>query len=267
MGDKNKVIVIPTFIMADLENAPIVPTETLPVSTPISTETITEPTTAKSESVGRSEVRNPDKLLELFNSQKEELTALKLYKAKRDKELSDLDQERLKKDQQYEALFPIKIEEAVKPYLEKVNAYEADKLALSNKLQESETKYQKLQESLKVSSQKELLYSEFTNAQGNPKVTKEALWKLYGSDVKTDKDGHTVELPELIKTIQSDSFGSSLFVTPSPSGSGTSPQTKANTAKLETDKPRSVTQAMLLNPRKHGINMADISSGKIVVEG
>lgn len=247
--------------MTDLENVSTVPTEALQPkadSTLVPTEKPTE---------SKSEVRNPEKLLELFNAQKEELSALKTYKATRDQELSTLEQDRLKKEQQYEALIPLKIEEALKPYLEKVTSYEADKVNLSNKLLEAESKYQELQESLKVASQKDSLYSEFTSASGNPKVTKEALWKLYGSDIKTDKEGNTIEWPELIKTIQADTFGASLFVVSSPSGSGTSPQTKANTAKQETNKPRSVTQAMLLNPRKHGINMSDISSGKIIVEG
>lgn len=246
--------------MADLENTtPIVSTEpntsTVPVAVP---PTPTEP--------ANTSVRNPERLLELFNQQKEELANLKKYKTDRDTELSQIEQARLQKEQQYEALIPIKIEEALKPYTEKLTAYESEKVTLSNKLLEAESKYQSLQDSLTTASLKDSLYSEFVKSEGDPATSKESLWKLYG-DQATITEGKIADLPGLIKMIQDDSFGAKLFVAKVPNGSATPPQTKAGVTKEATDKPRSVTQAMLLNPRKHGINTADIISGKIVVEG
>lgn len=252
--------------MTDLETTPIVPTETL--QAPQVTRTVDVTATPILPVQPESTVRNPDKLLELFNAQKAELAEYKKYKTTRESELGVIEQDRLKKEQQYEALIPLKIEEALKPYLEKVALYETDKVNLSNKLLEAQSKYQMLQDSLNVSSMKDSLYTEFVAAKGDPSTSKEALWKLYGADIKVDKDGKPTELPELMKTIQADSFGSRLFIATVPSGTGTTPQTtKAGSAKTESDKPRSVTQAMLLSPRKHGITMADIGSGKIIVEG
>lgn len=246
--------------MTEPENTnPTVPTEpNVPATPPTVPSPPTEP--------ANTSVRNPERLLELFNQQKEELATLKKYKTDRDTELSVIEQDRLKKEQQYEALIPLKIEEALKPYTEKLTAYESEKVTLSNKLLEAESKYQTLQDSLTSASLKDSLYSEFVKSEGDPATSKESLWKLYG-DQATITEGKISDLPGLIKTIQEDSFGAKLFIAKVPNGSATPPQTKAGVTKTETDKPRSVTKAMLLNPRKHGINTADIISGKIVVEG
>lgn len=213
-----------------------------------------------------SPVRNPEGLLNAYEAQKKEIADLKAFKLKRESELSAIEQDRLKKEQQFEALIPLKIEEALKPYAEKLTAYEIDKVSLTAKLSEAETKYEDLKNSLKLSSDKEALYAEFLVQKGDNSTSKDALWKLYGSEVKQDKDGQPIELTELVKTIALDSFGSKLFSLPALSGTGTPPQ-KSTAAKEATDKPRSVTQAMLLNPRKHSIKTEDIMSGKIVVEG
>lgn len=234
--------------------------------TPESTNQTVPATIPTPPESSNTSVRNPERLLELFNQQKEELASLKKYKTDRDTELSTIEQDRLKKEQQYEALIPLKIEEALKPYAEKLTAYESEKVTLSNKLLEAESKYQTLQDSLTTASLKDSLYSEFVKSEGDPATSKESLWKLYG-DQATITEGKISDLPGLIKTIQSDSFGAKLFITKVPSGSATPPQTKAGVNKEAASQPRSVTKAMLLNPRKHGINTADIISGKIVVEG
>lgn len=245
--------------MSEAENTtPIVPTETTSTTVPATTTTTPE--------TSSTSVRNPERLLELFNQQKEELANLKKYKSDRDTELGAIEQDRLKKEQQYEALIPLKIEEALKPYTEKLTAYETEKVTLQNQLLESQSKYQTLQDSLTTASLKDSLYAEFVKSEGDPSTSKESLWKLYG-DQATIKEGKIESLPDLIKTIQSDSFGAKLFIAKVPNGSATPPQTKAGVTKEETAMPRSVTKEMLLNPRKHGIKTEDIVSGKIVVEG
>lgn len=239
--------------MADLENT-IEPVTIEPVETP--------PTAPAPEPV----VRNPEKLLELFNAQKAEMAALKAYKTEQENKVALSEQDRLKKEQQYEALVPIKIEEALKPYLEQIKEFETTKSTLATKLAEAEKRYTDLQDKLKTQSLQDSLYSEFVNQKGDATLNKLDLWKLYGDSVKIDKDGNALELSALMETIKASTLGAKLFVTVTPVGSGTS-GTKASATKEATDKPRVVTQAMLLNPRKHGINTADVKSGKIVVEG
>ena len=245
--------------MTDLENTSVVPAETKVSIVP----EIVAPST-------ESTVRNPDKLLEHYNQAKLELAELKKYKSESEAQQSVLAQTRLKKEEQYEALMPLKIEEALKPYLEQIKQFESSKLALSSQLTESEKRDSDLQNTLKTSSLQDALYSEFTNLvgtqKGDPSLSKVDIWKLYGSDVKVDNSGKPIELAALIETIKTSPLGSKLFVSVTPVGSGTS-QTKASNTKDATDKPRVVTQAMLLNPRKHNINTSDIKSGKIVVEG
>lgn len=242
--------------MTDLETTPIVPEETKTVVPETIKPIVTEST-----------VRNPDKLLERYEAQKAELAELKKYKSTKDAELSASEQERLKKEQQYEALVPLKIEEALKPYLAQVKTFESDKATLTTKLAESEKKYNDLQSLLKTNSLQESLYSEFIAQKGDGTlVDKSALWKIYGDGVKLSSEGDPIELDKLMETIKGTTLGAKLFTVVSPVGSGTT-QTKATQMKTDSDKPRVVTQEMLLNPRKHGINTKDITSGKIVVEG
>lgn len=251
-------------IMSDPENTPIVtetpepPTNTN--SLPPGTNTVTS--TTPTEPV----VRNPEKLLELFNQQKVDLAELKKYKTDREQELATLEQDRLKKEQQYEALIPIKIQEAIKPYVTELENFKSAKVTLENQLLEAQSKYQMLQDSLLDASLKESLYAEFLKSDGDPKTSKDALWKLYG-DSATVKEGKIEGLTDLIKTIQSDTIGSRLFTVKQPNGTGTPPQTKTGVTQDSPNTPRSVTKAMLLNPRKHGFSTEDIISGKVIVEG
>lgn len=217
-------------------------------------------------STATTEVRDPNKLLELYNQQKEELRVLKDFKSKQEQAQSKAEQERLQKEQQYEALIPIKVKEAVEPVQANLTKAEQEKAKLQEKLALAEKKYQDLQTEIKVSKSQDIFYSEFLGQNGDPKTSKETLWKLYGDKVTFDDKGSITRVPELFKSLQSDDFGSKLFIASNPSGSGTSPQGKANVSTSTSSAPRVVTKAMLLSPRKHGFTMNDITTGKVVVE-
>lgn len=217
-------------------------------------------------STATTEVRDPNKLLELYNQQKDELKELRNFKTKQEQEKSKAEQERLQKEQQYEALIPLKVKEAVEPIQSNLTKVEQEKAKLQEKLAQAEKKYQDLQTEIKVSKSQDVLYTEFLSANGDPKTSKETLWKLYGDKVTFDDKGSVQGVSELFKSLQSDDFGSKLFIVSTPSGSGTSPQGKSNVTTNASSAPRVVTKAMLLSPRKHGFTMDDITTGKVVVE-
>jgi len=215
-----------------------------------------------------SGVRNPDKLLELYNQQKEELKTLKDFKAGKEDEARGMEEERLKKEQQYEALIPVKIKEATDPLQKQLDKLTKERGEWETKYKESNTQYEALQTTIKTDKLKDEVYQGFLSQGGDSKTTsKDTLWKLYGGDITVDEKGGAKDLEAMFTTMKADSFGQKLFVATVPEGTGT-PQQSSNTPKASTgNKPRSVTKAMLLNPKKHGITPEDIISGKVLVEG
>jgi len=215
-----------------------------------------------------SGVRNPDKLLELYNQQKEELKSLKDFKASKEAESSQAEQDRLKKEQQYEALIPVKIKEAIDPLQKQVTKLEKERGDWETKYKESNTQYEALQTTIKTDKLKDELYQGFLSQGGDSKsTTKDTLWKIYGSDVKVDDSGKPNDLEAMFITMKADSFGQKLFVATVPEGTGTPPQSNLSPKASTGSKPISVTKAMLLNPKRHGITPEKLISGEMVVEG
>jgi len=227
------------------------------------------PEAVKPSASPTSGVRNPDKLLELYNQQKEELKSLKDFKAGKEAESSQAEQERLKKEQQYEALIPVKIKEATDPLSKQLDKLTKERGEWETKYKESNTQYEALQTTLKTDNLKDEVYQGFLSQGGDSKTTsKDTLWKLYGGDITVDEKGGAKDLEAMFTTMKADSFGQKLFVAVAPEGTGT-PQQSTSTPK--TQKGNSpvvvVTKAMLLNPKRHGITPEKLISGEMVVEG
>ena len=226
------------------------------------------PEAVKPSASHTSGVRNPDKLLELYNQQKEELKSLKDFKAGKEAESSQAEQDRLKKEQQYEALIPVKVKEATDPLQKQLDKLTKERGDWETKYKESNTQYEALQTTIKTDKLKDQFYQAFTSQNGDAKSTsKDTLWKLFGSDVKVDDSGSAKDLDALFTTMKADSFGQKLFVAVAPEGTGT-PQQTTSTPKVSTgSKPIVVTKAMLLNPKRHGITPEKLISGEMIVEG
>jgi hypothetical protein len=242
--------------MTDLENT-VVTSEA--VSPEVKPEVIQAPT--------ETGVRNPDKLLELYNSQKEELKELKAFKESQTKAQSKAEQKRLEDLAQYEALVPLKVKEATEPLSAQLAKIEAEKIDIAKKLAESKAQYEKLQSDISTANTKATVYSEFLAQKGDPSVSSDEFWNLYGSKVTLDKSGVVSDIPNLFKTVQESTLGKRLFLANVPSGTGT-PASNGSVGKVSNStEPRVVTQAQLLNPKKYGITTEDVRSGKIIVRG
>ena len=229
------------------------------------TEETTEDVVTPEVTKTSSSVRNPDKLLELYNQQKEELKSLKDFKASKEAESSQAEQDRLKKEQQYEALIPVKVKEALDPLQKQVTKLEKERNDWETKYKESNTQYEALQTTLKTDKLKDQVYQGFLATGGDSDTSKDAFWKLYGSDITVDEEGSAKDLDPLFDSLKKDKFGAKLFVATVPEGSGTPQQSTSTPKATQTSKPREVTKAQLLNPKKHGITTEDIIAGKVVV--
>ena len=227
------------------------------------------PEAVKPSASPTSGVRNPDKLLELYNQQKEELKTLKDFKASKEAESSQAEQDRLKKEQQYEALIPVKIKEATDPLQKQVTKLEKERGDWEEKFKSANSQYEALQTTIKTDKLKDEFYQAFTSQNGDAKSTsKDTLWKLYGSEITVDEEGSAKDLDALFTTMKADSFGQKLFVATLPEGTGT-PQQSTGTPKAQKGNSPVVvvTKAMLLNPKRHGITPEKLISGEMVVEG
>jgi hypothetical protein len=229
-------------------------------------ETVTAETAASS-TTQKTEVRNPDRLLELFNAQKEELKALKAYREAKEAELAQAEAERLAAQGQYEALIPIKIDEALKPVNEKLIAEQKRAEKSEADLAKAKAEYDALKAEIKLSAVKDAVYGAFTNPKvgGDPATGKDAFWKLYGSEVKFDADGRPTDLDELFTNLKADSFGAKLFLATTPEGSGTPPQSGVSRSAGKAS-PKVITQSEF-NKRGNGYTIEQVISGEISIRG
>ena len=215
-----------------------------------------------------SGVRNPDKLLELYNQQKEELKSLKDFKASKESEARGQEEDRLKRESQYEALIPLKVKAATEPLQKQLDKLTKERGDWEAKFNSTNSQFEALQTTIKTDKLKDEVYQGFLSHGGDAKSTsKDTLWKIYGSDVKADESGKPTDLDALFTTMKTDSFGQKLFVAVAPEGTGTPPQSNSSPKASASNKPVVVTKAMLLNPKKHGITPEKLISGEMVVEG
>jgi len=179
-----------------------------------------------------------------------------------------MEEERLKKDSQYEALIPLKVKEATDPLQKQLDKLTKERGDWETKYKESNTQYEALQTTIKTDKLKDEVYQGFLAKGGDSKTTsKDTLWKLYGNDVSLDEKGSAKDLEAMFTTMKADSFGQKLFVAVAPEGTGT-PQQSSSTPKAQKgNSPIVVTKAMLLNPKRHNITPEKLISGEMIVEG
>lgn len=214
-----------------------------------------------------STVKNPDKLLEHYNAQKEEIKELKAFKLAEEKKARELEQKRLEEKGEYEALIPKKIEEATTPLQKQIEKLNKEKEELAKDLSKATSQFESLQSEIKTNQIKDATYKEFLAQDGSPKTSKEVFWKLYGDQVKVDETGLPVKLDKLFETIKADDFGASLFTVKVPEGTGTVKQT--NTTKSKEAGPIVISQAEandLRFMRRNGYTLEQISKGEVLIK-
>lgn len=213
-------------------------------------------------------VKNPDKLLELYNAQKVELKELKAFKLAKEEEVSLAEQKRLEEKGQYEALIPKKIEEAVSPLKKEIEKLIKERDDLTARLTHSKTEFESLQTAVRTEKVKDATYTEFLAKDGSPKTSKDVFWKLYGDQVAVDDKGNPSDLESLFTKIKSDEFGASLFTVKVPEGSGT-PKQNGTVSKPKEVGPIVITRSEANNVgflRKSGYTLEQITKGEIIIK-
>lgn len=277
-----RIITIITFMPEELLNSEnSTPSDNSSNSQPPGTAESTTTQNSQSQSgSGDAGVRNPDKLLELFNKQKDELKELKAFKAQQEKLKADAEAERLKKEQQYEALIPLKIDEAVNPLKQQLESLNAEKDRLAKELAEAiaaktTIENEKNTEKLKRSVYKSYIKNGGIESEGEDSPF-DLLWNSYASKFSLNKDNIDVNATdEKGKPLSLDGFITSLKQKPSlaplfkaelTNGSGTPPQaTQGRSTVSDGVKPRVVTKEQMANPKRHGFTIQDIKDGKVVI--
>lgn len=225
------------------------------------------PVVAAPPAAKSTEVRDPDRLLELYRERGEELKTLREYKATQDAAVAKANADRLAAQGQYEALVPIKIEEALAPVNQSLAAEKARADKVAADLEKAKAEYAALKSEIQTNTLKDAVYSAFVNPKvgGDPATSRDALWKLYGSDVKLDTTGKPIELENLFTELKADPFGAKLFLAVTPEGSGTPPQGGV-TRPSGKAAPKEVTAAEF-NRRGSGYTTEQVIAGEVVIKG
>jgi hypothetical protein len=225
-------------------------------------------TPENSKPVEQEEVRDPQNLLKLYNATKEENKALKAYKLSVDKVKAKQEAERLKREQQYEALLPLELEKAKEPLVSKIS--ELEKM-LEKASKESQT-YKKTLEDYKTEQYKSQLRTKltekFAKSGGNvsDSSTVDYLLTSYGDKFAlNDKGEFATDVDALFKDLKTKAIGQALFLANVGEGSGMEPK-QTTTRQPGTKVPRVVTEAEMMNPRKHGFTMKDVLDGNVVLQ-
>ncbi len=219
---------------------------------------------------GTSTVRNPDRLLELYESQKAELKELKAFKAQQEAEKQALEAKRLEEKGQYEALIPLKVEEALKPVNQSLEAEKKRAEKLATELAKIKVEKENLEQEYRGEKLKSLVNPLFRQS-GGKDGAEEFLWAKFGgqfdlNDGKPVLSGSDKELSAFFEELKKDPVGALLFEPTLPEGSGTNPQTTAGKGSGGKAAPRVVTAVEALNPRKAGFTLEDIASGAVVIK-
>jgi len=221
---------------------------------------------------GVSGVRNPEKLLELFNAQKDELKALKSYKKQQDDAIAAAEAKRLEEKGAYESLLPIKIQEAVTPVNQalEVERKRAEKLATD--LAKAKAEYESLSSGYKQEKLKSLVNQAFTaqdtsGVKGDPAAF-DLFWKGYGDKFALDEASGTPAVSDFespaafLATLHKDPTASRLFLANMPEGSGSAPQSTSGRA--TGTQPKVLSTADVAKSRDKDL-MVKIMRGEVVV--
>lgn len=248
------------------EDSGTVATDTTPVKqSPPTPETPVNQTT---------EVKNPDALLKAYEATKEELRVLREFKKAQEAKEQQLETERLKREQQYEALIPLKVKEAVEPVNQSLDAERKKAEKLANDYAKLKTDYESLQKGYKTEKLKTAVNQAFISpdVNGDPDAV-ELFWATFGSKFDLSDDGKPVvtgsdsDLLGFMTGLKTDPGAKRLFKADLPEGAGTNPQSANNKAPTPTTKPRVITAEEAMYPKKYGVTLEDIQSGKVVVKG
>lgn len=221
-----------------------------------------------------TEIKNPDALLKAFESTKAELKELKDFKRKTEENLTAAETKRLEEKGQYEALIPIKVKEAVESVNQLLQAETKKVEKLTKDKAELETRFDSLQKEYKGEKLKTLVNQTFLDSEikGDPEAL-DLFWSAYGSKFDLSNDGKPVvsgsdkSLSDYIGELKKTPVGSRLFLADIPEGSGTNPQSGSSKGSGGDNKPRVVTAAEAMNPKKAGFTLEDVRDGKVVIKG
>lgn len=235
-------------------------------------ETIPAVETSEAAVNQSSEVRNPDKLLELYNAQKAELKELKTFRTQQETLAQQAEAKRLEEKGQYEAALTLKVQEALTPVNQLFEAEKkrSEKLATENAKIKAE--YEALEKGYKGEKLKSLVNQSFAASDGDTEVF-DLFWSGYGGQFSLSDDGKPVlsgsndDINTFMKTLSATPVGARLFKANLPEGSGTTPQSTNSKGSTPKAAPRVVTQAEALNPRKAGFTLEDVMKGDVVIQG
>lgn len=250
-----------------MDGANTTATETTTVETQEKSPTTATPPqgTPKEPQPYYGELPSDHPLVKAFNATKDELKGLKEFKQQQEQVASQAEEERLKREQQYEALLPKKVDEATAPLKAQLEKLNTDYLKLQEKLKAEQTKYAELETGIKTEKIRGSALTAYIENGGVKEGAKEAfelIWAANKDNFVLDGDAVKVgdqPLGDFYKTLKTTPGYANLFTIDAPEGSGT-PTTQGKTATTN-NSGKAFDQAQFL--KRGAYDLKDVKAGKI----